>query len=152
MCLCVSHLECFFSPLHPYKSQYKPTFTTVSPSITWLWFFFVLCPVQPEHSFTLQGFRGDHLCSFLSCNIILPSPSSFFPFLSVCSHPSQFSFSLPRPSGCSLSNPIVAMHISNKLCSSKCYEAHFCSATHCHSIISCYHDMPLRNRLLWEEK
>lgn len=132
----VSALELCFTPIN---HSVKPTFTMVSASITMLQFLFVLCPIQPEHCLRLQGFRWDHLRSFFSRNIyffILP-----FSF-SICSHPSKFSFLSQSPSGCSLSKPIVAMHITNKLCSSKGYKAHFCSATHCHSIISCYHDMP----------
>ena len=146
MCVIVRGLVCVLpgAAFHSYKSLCKPTFTTVSESNTWLRFVSVLCPGQPPHCFALQGFRRDHLCSFFYCNLFLSFFSaSLFLLSCVCSLPSQFFPPSQRPPGCSLSKPIVSMHITNKLCSSKGYETHFCSATHCHSIKSCYHDMPL---------
>lgn len=84
--ICVSCLELSSFLFHSYKSQCKPTFTTVRASTTWLWFFIVLCPVQPEHCFTLQGFWGDHLRSSFSCNILslcLFLSLRVFPFLPI---------------------------------------------------------------------
>lgn len=101
---------------------------------------------------SLQGSRRDLLRSFLSCKTLLPSLFLFS--LSLCPYLCFPIFLLPpRPPGCSLSKPIVSMHFTNKLCSSKGYEAHFCSATHCCSIISCYHDIaPLKPSILGGKK
>lgn len=82
--------------------------------------------------------RVSEMITWVHSSLIILSFPPFlhlFQFLPICL------LSL-RPLGCSLSKPIVSMHIVNKLCSSKGYKAPFCSVTHCHSIISCYHDMP----------
>ncbi len=132
-CVCVSCLEQHSTSINynvkprlPWSSQASPGYSSSSPC----------APPQPEHCFTLQGFRRDHV-SFVK----FFCPPSFYSFHSVHFLSLPISLRSPRPPGCSLSKPIVSMHITNKLCSSKGYIAHFCLATHCCSIISCYHDI-----------
>lgn len=139
--LCVSCQELRFTPINHCVNPRLPRSVKAAPG-----YGESLSCAQVSLS-TVLPFRGSEGIALVHSSIVI----FFFIFFSaslfllpcVCSLPSQFFLPSQRPPGCSLSKPIVSMHITNKLCSSKGYETHFCSATHCRSIISCYHDMPL---------
>jgi len=142
MSLCLSCLQLCCSPFYSYKSQCKPTLRwseQASPcySFSLSCARFNLTTVSPFRD--SKGISCVHSSLVIYFILVLPfsvSPSvpilPNFPFLS-----KAFRMVLVRTNS-------FHVYLQQGLQITR-HKTHFCSTKHCHSIIPCYHDMPLSN-------